>query len=121
MRTVLGVLGIAAVVAATSHPIGAQETPGGKADKNSKSWEAVAPGLVEARSGEIKIWAPVIGRICEIQVNANDKVLTGEALLRLDDPGTNSDGAGRGRNAQAGKSQTPPENCSTEGPNHQHS
>ena len=46
MRTVLGVLGIVAVVAATSHPIGAQETPGGKADKNSKSWEAVAPGYV---------------------------------------------------------------------------
>ena len=79
MRTVLGVLGIVTVVAATSQPIGAQETAGGKADRNSKSWEAVAPGLVEARSGEIKIWAPVIGRISGVPVNANDKVL---AILR---------------------------------------
>ena|SRR5271156_34961 len=85
MRTVLGVFGIVAVVTATAQPIGAQETAGGRVDKNSKSWEAVAPGLVEARSGEIKIWAPVIGRISEVPVNANDKVLTGEPLLRLDD------------------------------------
>ena len=75
-----------AVVTATAQPIGAQETAGGRADKNSKSWEAVAPGLVETRSGEIKIWAPVIGRISEVPVNANDKVLAGgpalEAQLR---------------------------------------
>ena len=43
MRTVLGVFGIVAVVAAIAQPIGAQEPAGGKADKNSKSWEAVAP------------------------------------------------------------------------------
>jgi HlyD family secretion protein len=85
MRNVLGVLGMVAVVTATAQPIGAQETAGGRADKNSKSWEAVAPGLVEARSGEIKIWAPVIGRISEVSVNANDKVLAGEPLLHLDD------------------------------------
>jgi hypothetical protein len=67
MRTALGVFGIVAVVTATAQPIGAQETAGGRADKNSKSWEAVAPGLVETRSGEIKIWAPV----SEVPVNAN--------------------------------------------------
>jgi HlyD family secretion protein len=85
MRIVPGVFGIVALVTATTQPIGAQETADSKADNNSKSWQAVAPGLVEARSGEIKIWAPVIGRISEIPVNANDKVLAGEPLVRLDD------------------------------------
>jgi HlyD family secretion protein len=85
MRTVLGVFGILAVVTATAQPIGAQETADGKADNKSKSWQAVAPGLVEARSGEIKIWAAIIGRISEVPVSANDKVLAGEPLLRLDD------------------------------------
>jgi HlyD family secretion protein len=85
MRTVLGVFGVLAVVTASAQPIAAQETADGKADNNSKSWQAVAPGLVEARSGEIKIWAPVIGRISEVPVSANDKVLAGEPLLRLDD------------------------------------
>ena len=37
MRTVLGVFGIVAVVAATAQPIGAQETADGKAEENSKS------------------------------------------------------------------------------------
>jgi HlyD family secretion protein len=85
MRIVLGVFGILALVTATAQPIDAQETADSNADNNSKSWQAVAPGLVEARSGEIKIWAPVLGRISEIPVNANDKVLAGEPLLRLDD------------------------------------
>jgi len=81
--TVLGIFGMVAVGAATAQPIGAQETTGSKAD--DKSWQAVAPGLVEPRSGEIKIWAPVIGRISAVVVNANDVVFAGEPLLRLDD------------------------------------
>ena len=43
------------------------------------------PGSSRDEVGEIKIWAPVIGRISEVPVNANDKVLAGEPLLRLDD------------------------------------
>jgi len=80
---VLGVFGMAAVVVAAAQPIGAQETARGTAD--DKSWQAVAPALVEPRSGEIKIMAPVIGRISEALVNAADKVLAGEPLFRLDD------------------------------------
>jgi HlyD family secretion protein len=52
---------------------------------DSKVWQAVAPGRVESQSGEIKIAAPVIGRIGEVLVKVNDKVFGGEPLIRLDD------------------------------------
>ncbi len=56
-------------------------------DKTSqdKNWQAVAPGVVEPQSGEIKIAAPVVGRISEVAVKLNDKVAEGEPLIRLDD------------------------------------
>jgi len=60
----------------------AAETP------DSRLWQAVAPGRVEPRSGEIRIMAPVIGRIGEVLVKVNDKVFAGEALIRLDDEET---------------------------------
>src|SRR5436305_5442891 len=50
-----------------------------------KNWQAVAPGVVEPRSGEIKISASVVGRISEVLVKINDKVLADEPLVRLDD------------------------------------
>ncbi len=50
-----------------------------------KQWAAVAPGRVEASSREIKIGAPVVGRIAQVLVKANDKVFAGEVLIRLDD------------------------------------
>jgi HlyD family secretion protein len=56
----------------------AAETP------DDKLWQAVAPGRVEPQSGEIKIVAPVIGRIGEVLVKVNDKVFVGEPLIRLD-------------------------------------
>lgn len=60
----------------------AAETP------DNKLWQAVAPGRVEAQSGEIKVVAPVIGRIGEMLVKVNDKVFAGEPLIRLDDDET---------------------------------
>jgi len=57
----------------------AAETP------DSKLWQAVAPGRVEPSSGEIKITAPIAGRIGEVLVKVNDKVFAGEALVRLED------------------------------------
>ena len=48
-------------------------------------WAAVAPGVVEPRSGQIKIAAPVIGRVSEVMVKINDKVAVNEPLVRLDD------------------------------------
>jgi len=49
------------------------------------SWEAVTLGRVEPRSGEIKIAAPVPGRIADVLVKANEDVFAGELLVRLDD------------------------------------
>jgi HlyD family secretion protein len=81
--TALAAFGLSVVVAA-AQPI-VQETTGRKTDDKSKSWQAVAPGRVEPRSGEIRLWATVMGRIGEVPVSANDKVLAGEPLVRLDD------------------------------------
>jgi HlyD family secretion protein len=74
----------AALVAMIGAALVAQTGIGDAQDK-SEGWAAVAPGLVEPRSGEIKMFAPVVGRISEVPVAVNDKVLAGEPLVRLDD------------------------------------
>jgi HlyD family secretion protein len=76
LRIALGICGAACVVAWAAQPLGAQQ---------SKNWQAVAPGLVEPKSGEIKISAPVVGRITAIPAGVNDKVIMGDPLLLLDD------------------------------------
>jgi len=48
-------------------------------------WETVTLGRVEPRAGEIKIAAPVPGRIADVEVKANEDVFAGELLVRLDD------------------------------------
>lgn len=50
-----------------------------------KQWAAVAPGRVEAVSREIRLSAPMVGRIAEVLVKPNDKVFAGELLVQLDD------------------------------------
>jgi HlyD family secretion protein len=77
-------VGFAALVVAIAAALVAQ-TGAGKAQDKSEGWAAVAPGLVEPRSGEIRIFAPVVGRIGEVPVAVNDKVLADEPLVRLDD------------------------------------
>lgn len=49
------------------------------------SWETVALGRIEPRSGEIKIAAAAPGRIADVLVKANEDVFAGELLVRLDD------------------------------------
>ena len=49
------------------------------------SWAAVALGRVEPLSREIKVAAPVPGRIADVLIKANDEVFAGELLVRLDD------------------------------------
>ena len=75
-------VGFAALVVTMAAAFVAQT---GSAQDKSEGWAAVAPGLVEPRSGEIRIFAPVIGRISEVPVAVNDKVLADEPLVRLDD------------------------------------
>jgi HlyD family secretion protein len=53
--------------------------------QEERSWQAVAPGRVEPWSGEIKIAAPVVGRIGEVLVGVNDKVFAGEPVVRIED------------------------------------
>ena len=62
-----------------------------------QAWAAVAPGVVEPRSGQIKIAASLVGRVSEVLVKINDKVASDEPLLRLDD----EDAQGRVASAQA--------------------
>jgi HlyD family secretion protein len=50
-----------------------------------KHWDATAPGRVEPASQAIRIAAPIVGRIAEVLVKANDQVFAGELLVRLDD------------------------------------
>jgi len=89
MIVVVATCALAAAVAALALVDGreagratAAETP------DSKLWQAVAPGRVEPWSGEIKIAAPVVGRIGEVLVKVNDKVFGGEPLMRLEDDET---------------------------------
>ena len=76
-------------------PFKAQSRVDGK--EAGQVWAAVAPGVVEPRSGQIKIAASVVGRVSEVLVKINDKVATDEPLLRLDD----EDAQGRVASAQA--------------------
>ena len=65
---------------------GAQEPARAKSDTaDRKNWQAVAPGRVEPRSGEIRVVSPMVARIAKVLVKPNDKVFAGEVLLRLDD------------------------------------
>lgn len=50
-----------------------------------KRWQAVAPGRVEACSGQIKVAAAVVGVVHKVLVKANDKVFAGEPLIQLAD------------------------------------
>ena len=79
----MSAVGAAVVIAMTAPPIAAQNAS--RATSDDKTWQAVAPGLVEPRSGEIKVTAPLVARISEVLIKANDAVIAGEPLVRLDD------------------------------------
>jgi HlyD family secretion protein len=49
------------------------------------SWAASAAGRVEPVGGEVRMGAQVPGRIAEVLVALNDKVVAGDPLVRLDD------------------------------------
>jgi HlyD family secretion protein len=48
-------------------------------------WDAAAPGRVEPNGGEIRIGSVTPGRIVEVTVGANDRVIAGDLLIRLSD------------------------------------
>lgn len=84
---VLSLCGLAGAAALLAPRIRAEEAtrPAASEPSDDKRWQAVAPGRVEPWSGEIRIAAPVIGRVGEVLVKTNDKVFAGELLIRLDD------------------------------------
>jgi HlyD family secretion protein len=49
------------------------------------AWAASAPGRVEPLGGEVRISAQVPGRITDVLVGVNDKVVAGDLLLRFAD------------------------------------
>ncbi len=49
------------------------------------TWAASATGRVEPKSGEVRITAEVPGRIVDVAAGLNDRVKTGDLLVRLDD------------------------------------
>ena len=51
----------------------------------AKRWQAVAPGRIEACSGQIKVATAVVGVVQKVLVKTNDKVFAGEALIQLAD------------------------------------
>jgi len=77
---------ILTLIWATQLPVKAQTPVDGK--QAGQVWAAVAPGVVEPRSGQIKIAASVVGRVSEVLVKINDKVVADEPLLRLEDADT---------------------------------
>ncbi|HJU32860.1 MAG TPA: efflux RND transporter periplasmic adaptor subunit [Hyphomicrobiaceae bacterium] len=61
------------------------ETAGAANVANKSGWAASAAGRVEPMGGEVKVGAQAPGRIAEVLVALNDKVVAGDLLARLDD------------------------------------
>jgi HlyD family secretion protein len=92
IATVLGLLALGAAsaagwayVAPTSAPTGQGKSTSVVTTQAKTPWVAAAPGRVEPRSGVIRISAGLPGRITDVFVKVNDKVVEGEVLVRLDD------------------------------------
>ncbi len=85
--SVLGLAVAAGVImafATTAHVEPASKD-GPAASSTSKRWQAVAPGRIEPRSGEIKITAAGVALVDKVLVRANDTVFAGEPLIHLAD------------------------------------
>lgn len=52
---------------------------------SNPQWAASATGRVEPKDGEVRIASQVPGRIVEVLAKTNDKVQSGDLVLRLDD------------------------------------
>lgn len=77
-------VGLVALIATTAAAI-VMQTEIGRTQGKSEDWQAVAPGLVEPKSGEIRLFSSVIGGISQVPIAVNDKVIADEPLVLLDD------------------------------------
>jgi HlyD family secretion protein len=85
MRRKICSIAAAAMLALEIIAAGVQQPNAVQGAEANNKWRAVAPGLVESRSGEIKVMAPVIGIVSQVLVQAGDKVIADEPLIRLYD------------------------------------
>lgn len=81
--SIVGVSLLGIAVAAAAQGVATQQPAKSRSD--DQNWLAVAPGLIEPKSGQIKILPTAIGPISKVLVHANDKVLAGQLLVKLDD------------------------------------
>ena len=51
----------------------------------SGAWAASAPGRTEPKGGEFRIGTQAAGRVVEVLVQTNDRVMSGDLLVRVDD------------------------------------
>ena len=83
---VLVVIGAALLVALAASLVRQQAAPPATGDTTpDKTWQAVAPGRVEPKSGETRITPVAAGVVAEVLIKVNDKVFAGEPLIRLND------------------------------------
>jgi HlyD family secretion protein len=71
----------------TSKPaeVATAEAPNKPPAPVARNWAASAPGRVEPLAGEVRMSALQPGRIAEVLVARNDKVVAGDLMVRLDD------------------------------------
>jgi HlyD family secretion protein len=77
--------------------------PAAVAQPAEVQWVAAAPGRVEPKSGQMRIGTGLPGRIIEILVRVNDRVVEGDLLIRLDDVEARARLAAAGAEAAARK------------------
>jgi HlyD family secretion protein len=83
---VLAVIGAAVLVALAASLMRQQAAPPATGETApDKTWQAVAPGRVEPKTGETRITPVAAGVVAEVLVKVNDKVFAGEPLIRLND------------------------------------
>ena len=68
-----------------AEPVKGDAAAKSKAAPPKSAWAASAPGRVEPSGGEVRIGAQMPGRVAEVLVSVNDKVVAGDLLVRLDD------------------------------------
>jgi HlyD family secretion protein len=74
-----------AAAAATAPAAAPSATSNKTAPAAVSNWAASAPGRIEPKGGEIKVSPLAGGRITDVMVSVNQKVVAGDLLVRLDD------------------------------------
>jgi HlyD family secretion protein len=80
-----GPLGEEKTTQAAANSDGSKPTNDTTASAIKPTWAASATGRVEPKSGEVRVTAEVPGRIVDLAAGLNDRVKTGDLLVRLDD------------------------------------